>query len=75
MLPSNLRVDAIEDLGLDPDKRYVLLSIDRDGPPGCALTKRGEYDSLDEIIVPPPSSQMDYVVYDREGRTYSREEL
>lgn len=75
MSKTDLQLDGIERLGFSPNKRYVLVCLNTSMPPGCALTKRGEYDSLDEIIVPPATEQMAYVVYDQDGNTYSREDI
>lgn len=58
-----------------PDEGYALVVIDMFEPPGQALAKIGEYDSLEEITMPSAGEMTEYVVYDSDGNSYDREDL
>lgn len=59
-----------------PDQGFVLVRIDYDSPPGEALEKVADYESLDEIgSIPSDTDWEGYVVYDSEGFAYSKADL
>ncbi|ELY39855.1 hypothetical protein [Natronorubrum tibetense] len=58
-----------------PDDGYALIKISMMKPPGEALTKLAEYDSLDDVSMPPETEFADYVVYDSDGNAYSHDDL
>lgn len=58
-----------------PDDGYALVEIDMLKPPGKALTKLAEYESLEEVSMPPATDLTDYVVYDSDGHAYSHDDL
>ena len=58
-----------------PEQGYNLVEIDMMKPPGEALTKIGHSLRLSEITIPPTTNLTDYVVYDSNGDSYSRDEV
>lgn len=72
---ADLSVDERDTLGIDSDREFVLVEIDRTRSPGNALVQRGEYDSLDQITLLPPLADSTLVVYDRDGTAYTRDDL
>ena len=58
-----------------PNDGYALVEIDMLKPPGKALTKLAEYESLEEVSMTPATDLTDYVVYDSEGHAYSHDDL
>jgi hypothetical protein len=72
---SSLDVERVQNLGIQPEREYVLLTLEYGRAPGDAVVERGQYDSLDDIVIPPPNDRMGFVVYDQEGTAYTRGEL
>lgn len=58
-----------------PDHGFTLVECDKLKPPGDVLTTLAEYDSLEDITMPPSTNLTDYVIYDSVGRGYSRDDL
>ena len=58
-----------------PERGYNLVEIDMLKPPGEALTRIGHSLRLSDISIPQTTELTDYVVYDKHGDGYAREDV
>lgn len=73
--PATLDVERVESLGVELQRQYVLLALKYNQPPSDAVVERGQYDSLEEIVIPPPNDRVGFIVYDGDGTAYTRDDL
>lgn len=64
---------AEEITGLRPeDGKYALVEVETGKPPGEAAHRLAEFDEAGGVTIPPDTDFEHYVVYDRDGNTYTR---
>jgi hypothetical protein len=72
---SGLSAAQAEREAMYPEEGYTLVAIDYNSRPGDALSRRGTYDSLEEIDMPSDTEFTGYVVYDSDGVAYSQDDI